>query len=597
MSKYKWSYQPLNEMMGNTSSNLKKSHNSEGLSVEEVLVREAISNSQDAIDPKFKQLQFKITEKALTGTIKAQSIESLQLKEFYEKLGASNLYVTQKKFIEKLLSDAAEPFYSLELADYQTKGLSGKLEAGADNDYYNLIHTHGADNKTDSLESTSGSYGFGKTTFLKVTDLVMMSFFSTIDGTDKNNEGHFARLMTFGAFKSINKLNGFGYLGGGTRKGSNFVLPIVNEEAIEQAKKIGFTDRENKIGTSILIHGCDLNVKLIDDIVNTFWPVVIGRDKLQVHLKDSDEHSWVSRPKKHPVGKIMINLDNNIDSGVDTVVLHKAHKIDLAAGKYTHQSFNIQKEDLIYKLEFTEQDFTAIIRNTGMVINYHFTDSSSTDEQYGVLYKADDEVSGLLKSSENASHNSWNPHHPNVIDNHGPEGVEYIKSLNRRIPKIIKTIRSEKLKASAATGEATFINALLSSAFKSKDRGAKKVPDGLNPKRWFHINQDPYVISKGEIKHTANFQVVEDCKADELEIFIKPRLGLIGESHSVIPGSLIKLMLIDPAGNEIAEGNSLRVPIKIMKKIKQSYTVVGKTNKDLGGFAYKLDWGAEIEIK
>ena len=589
-----WEYLKMASKMPCTSSNYVKGHDGGGLTDEEVLIRETISNSADAQRKGSSQVRVQFKEIALEGADKKRALSSLKLDQLSISI-SSNLFPDQKNSLEDLLKkDSA--FYSLEVSDYGTHGLRGKTETGDENDFFNLVLNLAGDNKTDSGASTSGSYGYGKTTFTKTTTLRLMTFFSIIDSDNKSNKGIFARLMSFIVFEYNSELSGFGYFGDMRADGG--VDPIINDEAIKIATEIGFSDRKGEIGTSIMIHGCDYKVSNLNHLVNKYWAIPITENKLRVDLVDSDEKSSPIRPKKDPIGKILANLNEDINSGIEVDALRK---VKFNSGVSVNKSFKLESSDKVSE-EFFDNDFVARIRKTGMVIRYDFKDSTAFEDQIGVLYKADDSTDNILKNSENAAHNVWNENHQKLRANHGANGTKFVRSLNKRIPGLLENLRTESIKKSKSLGDARILNNLLNSLFGSKfniSGRSKLPPPGSNPKRLYSISTDKIKRNnKGDFQGGAGFQLKASGKLDKMEIVIKPRLVLVGEDGKSMPGSGVKIELLDPSGISINSGNSINEKIEILKSVKKSYTVKCKLPKNMEDCSYQLSWGTEFnEIK
>jgi hypothetical protein len=535
----------MNLMAGKNPSHTAQFYNSydnREFSPSQVLARESGQNAMDAGRhlPELTDMNFHWLR--VNGENKSSLLSLLDLKHpLQDRLEAYRENPKSKSFctaVEKLFSDDEVEF--LLIRDFNTCGLGGKWDRYERGDHFaRLVCALNLDDKSDGDPNSGGSFGLGKTTYSnssKIQTVLYHSVFSPSDDT----AGVGRRLMTAGVYPSHDfdgrKYGGFAYCGPETETGSGEAMPFLDNEALELWDKIcGFMNRddlkrnEDQHGTDVLIFKPTINFKAVKTAIEDFyWPAIIDR-KLHVSLFDVDGEMHHPNPIARKDLKPFINLHHRIKNNEkvdnETLVVEKLRK------RREKNTGSVAFEAMAGPRDSNSLINTvALMRNTGMVINYAKLGADRFEQAIGVFVAAEDSYPFLV-ASENMAHSEWDKNSRRLDREFSEEGKEIIQwinnSIERRFQEFQKNLQPD---ASASRNEHGFFAQLMSSALKGSKGDSAPDPGPPSPAS-ISLTRKSRIdnLSTWVLKITDN----EHTPADEFKLKVKPSFSIAGDAKRI----------------------------------------------------------------
>lgn len=432
-------------------------------SAEELLVREAVQNSVDAGRGEASvKVSFRL-EHHVEGE-KARLLDRISLQPFIDRVPDIGQSLPPQNVLAKS-TEPNTPLHLLYIEDFNTKGLGGGLLDRVNGHFFRLLFLIGEGSKADQHEGSGGSFGFGKGVYAHNSNIRMIFAFSIFEATEGTN-GDWARLLGCaylpGHFHAGAEWTGRAWFGlPSDAAGTQSPYPVVNEEAVELARELGFAPRTRQdLGTSILVVGCDsqqgvLSIKRFAHAAETWWwPRLIDGD-LEIELIEQG----VRAPGLDPAGRTdlqpFIRCRNAIRRGhaEEDVKIEKFNRRHgLTLGELALTAIRIDEpayEALSRDSEASEDRqgkapahrSVAYIRRPGMVVTYRAWSTTGAMSAVGT-FEAHEDIDTHLKLSEPMEHDRWDPHsrrlerlaHGNEIVKAVEEGIrkrlrDYLKEL------------------------------------------------------------------------------------------------------------------------------------------------------------------------
>lgn len=334
----------------------------------DLLARETIQNSCDAAVSSSRPVRivFRLHKASLTE--KANILGCLDLMDSFaprfERLGLEDENCLTQKLETEL--------HSLYVEDYETCGIFG-LPHSSDSHFHRLLLALGDDSKAFGVDSSGGSYGYGKSVYTfnsKIHTIVAYSVFAD------HGDGVTARLMGCSFFNrhSYEDKDYTGRAWFGEEGVEGVVDPFENGEAHRIAGQLGFATRdESQIGTTILI--LDTSVDMNDlrcFIEDSWWPRLIDHD-VAISLFENDIALAHPRPKQREELRPFIDCyEMAVERSRPTGSHQRSKKLhsyqDKQLGSYGFQLLDPEK---VNHEEFQPLANTvALIRSPKMVVNY-----------------------------------------------------------------------------------------------------------------------------------------------------------------------------------------------------------------------------------
>ena len=465
-----------------------------GFTADQVTAREGGQNAADA---------GRKVDGITTLVFRALSIQPKKKDEFLSFFGFQDLLKPRmsswaskdrnSNFCESVQSflDAGE-ISALLIRDYNTCGLGGRWDRFERGDHFaRLVCALNLDDKADQDPESGGSFGLGKTTYANSSSIHTVIYHSVFEPT-KETEGKKRRLMTTGVYPRHSfdgdEYGGFAYHGMSVGDGSDVVRPFEDEDAENIWKFIGDCCGQNlersddEKGTDILILLPTLDLaKLCEAVEDYYWPALV-KGQLSVRFIDEDGDESLPNPLARDELKQFIRLFKSASAGekkaTDTLKIDKLRRFNTGSDKLGVGTIALQAAETTLS-EHSYDNRVALMRSTGMVINYLKCGSDRFEPAVGVFI-ADPDVYPYLVASENAAHSEWSPESRGLKERFPQIGTQIVKrvngSINNQSSSFQRDLQPDVSKSKTDSG---LLSRLLSSALSGKkgDKGPEKGPN------------------------------------------------------------------------------------------------------------------------
>lgn len=418
---------------------------------EDLLAREAIQNSVDALDRDGGQRKARVRfrRRVLTGIEKRAFLDQLQFETLGEHAAPQQVPGHESAFVHA--DNLGKELELLYVEDFGTVGLGGGLQDPKRGHFYRLLFLVGEGGKAYEEGHTGGSYGFGKAVYSNnsnVATIVVHSVFSPTAQT----EGHHARLLGCSFFRGHEhdgvNYTGRAWLGEHAHDEPGAPIPLVDEEACALAEAFGFVPRTvGENGTSILIVGSDRDGKSLDmarlrHAIETWWWPLQVHSNLDIELWDGDELMSPPQPRR--------SEREDLRSFIEAWLAFESPDPEFyepAFNRVQHREIgrlmlrSLDEDEVAAYVEDDEEELDAQIRAPGprkvalirspcMVVAYHAVGSAGKPPFIGV-FRAHDDVDQALKLSEPPAHDRWDPV-ARRLENE-PNGKHLVETVLQRI--------------------------------------------------------------------------------------------------------------------------------------------------------------------
>ena len=510
-------------------------------SPEEVAARESGQNAMDAGRDASGITQLVFQKLVAKGQSKKEFIKTFQLDE----LLAPRLSIFEKEKRNKVFASSVKSFlkgdeiHALLVRDYNTCGLGGAWNRYERTDHFGrLVCALNLDDKADGDSSSGGSFGLGKTTYAKssaINTVVYHSVFEPLPDT----KGVDRRLMVAGVYPkhhlNSESFGGFAYFGEKVPDDVGVAAPFEARAAEEYWEKISevfgidLKRKSSETGTDILILMDNLDFgRLKTAIEDYYFPALISK-QLTVRFIDQDG--------SHDAPQVLSrdDLDQFIKlfkkaNGTE-VIKEEALRVEsfnkkgnLEIGRFAYEAAEPDEAKSV------RNNCVAIMRGTGMVINYVRIGGDQYEPAVGVYIAATD-VYPYLQASENAAHSEWSKHSSRLTQKFDERGREIVRRVNSVVKnKFIEFQKGLQPDVSHSRSESGLLARLLTGAL-SGTKG-DKAPD--KPFR------NPVSLSLQQKKRDEDISVwsvrVRDCEHTPSEPFtlkFYPSISLAGDSKMI----------------------------------------------------------------
>lgn len=547
-------------------------------SPDEVAARESCQNSMDAgrdIDGitnlVFQRLRAKGTQKTeLLKLLRIKSILEPRLRVFSKedrnKLFANNL----KQFFEE------DTVQALLIRDFNTCGLGGKWNRYEKHDHFaRLVCALNLDDKADGDSNSGGSFGLGKTAYAKSSKINTVIYHSVFEPIQHNVH---RRLMVSGVYPKhkLGKKNygGFAYFGEEEKNKPNIVAPFQNKKALEYWDKISdlfgvdISRTSDQIGTDILILMDSLDLGDIQKAVEDYYfPALISKQLSVTFINERQTKTYPSIQARGDLDQFVdlykkaMSAKDEAEETLEVAQLNKRHGYRI--GKVAFQSF---KNDSIDK---SKENLVAIMRGTGMVINYVKMGSDQFEPAVGV-FVASEEIHKFLQFAENAAHSEWSEHSQRLQRNFPDTGKKVVAHVNsigkKRFQDFQKRLQPD---VSTTRSERGLLARLLTGALAGSTGMPKPEKFFLNPVS-IHLTQKQRVHEKSVWNLT-----IRDCENTPESTFnltMYPSVSLAGDSK-LVPIKHMHIHVKGSDGSTVVEGTKPEMSVDFNKGSKIDYYI------------------------
>jgi len=394
------------------------------LTASDLLAREVIQNSWDASRklnagrPKAKRVPFKMEFQfiELTGVAKEAFLKTSGLEEIYEEsksMKKSDAEVAAESF-QAIYS--SKPLQILICSDYGAHGLYGSIDMGSDSILFRALYMFGDTGKAEE-DGTGGSYGFGKSAFIRGSGIQTVFAYSSF--APINNDKVTRRLVGTSYWGSHRDSRGKDLEGRaiyGDPSAGEPGIPFEDENADELAKKLSMEVRnsssESNLGTSLLLVHPQVDAEeLIDSIEKWWWPALVDNE-MEIIVSKSDGTRLVPRPMANNYVKPFLKayelaVGRTKPSSVIPESLISSGWQDVEGIAIGAAALRVASEEELATEESEGGHFPriALLRSPKMIIEYK--DFERRRVAVRGVFVASPEADGHLRNTEPAQHSHW----------------------------------------------------------------------------------------------------------------------------------------------------------------------------------------------
>lgn len=409
-------------------------------SPEDLLAREVIQNSWDAAlsrntsklsSSKPPPFTFRFRFSELTGEKKKKFIETLDLEEVkkHRESTVETKGIPSRESINDML-DLQKPLKLLYLEDFGTHGMYGDPADTFKSHLYKALYVLGFSGKDDEGAGRGGSFGFGKSAFIRASGAQSAIVHTRFNEPEKDKATQ--RLIGFtwwaehsSSYDSETYFEGramFGTPHKNTTQGAN---ALTDTRAAEIAVLLGMCERTGspgKRGTSILLLDPQVDPEKLVRAVELYWWPALEDHLMDIEIVKHDGEVLIPRPgsngflkpfrRAYGIAKGEDKRKSNSEQGLASGDWHE----DIDGKNYKYGKLGLVIDQEYSSLESSDLSensegetpysgpMIALLRGPLMVIEYKAY--KSLVPVRGVFVASDD-IDSYLREVEPASHNSW----------------------------------------------------------------------------------------------------------------------------------------------------------------------------------------------
>ena len=520
-------------------------------SQEETFLREVLQNSCDQRLEEFSSIHFEVAMQALTG----RRLESLR--KFFAGI---DLDIDPLNFRSLMSRDKVEV---LTVADGNTKGLSGKLDASEEtqSNFAGFFYNVG---RQDIDSSSGGSFGLGRTVLTSASEYSTVLVYSRfIEGS--NIKSRFMGMAISGSYAVKGKrFTGRHWIGKATSSTSGEVSPFEGLEAEAIANDLGLY-LSQKTGMIAMVLGNRLISKVGEQEITSedrkaavevlqraaykyAWPHMIGSDTTRtVHFKfrfdDSvcaELHpldipvlsdyvrSYMALDKAHPPVKCQSIYFRSASTNEETGKLAWLHIPD----DYSSNNHFIDEE--------IPRNAIALIRQANFVVKYLEVSQVSDGISTRGVFKVNPGYDSVFRKSEPVAHDDWIPSKLQLKSSARNPIRQTLESIRQTFREISRP-KSTGISGSASIQISTSLGRLLggmgltgTSAPRSSVNKSSVVIGGSDSLRIFPASS-PLIIESDPKNYRAEFRF----KIEQEAPFTEP-CELEFSAHAILDNGMIE---------------------------------------------------------
>lgn len=535
----------MTKMEGKNPSHTAQFYNSfdnRGFSPSQVLAREGGQNAIDAGRGVGGLTEMHLHWLKVDGESKQQLLKMLNLEvPLRDRLTAYQATNSASSFcesIERLFSEAE--LNLLLIRDFNTCGLGGQWDRFDREDHFaRLVCALNLDDKSEGDSILGGSYGLGKTTYSNSSQIQTVLYHSVFEPTAETNDSN-RRLMVAGVYPrheiKEQRYGGFAYFGVESLEDPGVAKPFENDQAeavwIELTEILGrddLTRQEDETGTDILILQPMTDFEEVKAAIEDFyWPAIVDRE-LSVKFFDKEGELHYPNPISRQELKPFIDLhkkrknEEYVDS--ETLVvdqLRKRHDKKTGAVAFEAVPDGGESENF--------NNTVALMRNTGMVIDYAEIGADRFEPARGV-FVAHEDVYDILIASENMAHSEWDVNSRRLDRVFGDEGKDVVRNINNSIKRRFQEFQKNlQPNHSSSRNEHGFFARLMSTALNGTKGDDKPPPAPPNPAAISLTRKSRAdKLSTWNLKLTDN----EHTPDKEFDLKVMPSIAIAGDTKKV----------------------------------------------------------------
>ena len=451
MAETAWKWLETSEYGGQDGSVLTKLFKGkENLTAEELLAREVIQNSWDAArvhQGKYPETDFKMVFRfvALTGERKAHFVKTSGLDSLRDRREAipDGTELDEETALRNLDDPSAE-LRLLYLEDYGSHGLFGDPERLKSKSHlFKALYLVGGTGKTDEQAAQGGSFGFGKSAFVRASGTNTVIAHSAFEALD---DDPVTRRLIGWTWWPGHRLGEEDYEGRAIfgQDVEGHVVPFTDVPADGLADELGLPIRDGSdpgaFGTTFLLVDPVVDPETLREAVEVHWWPALEDQLIDVQIIDYDGSALVPRPSRQEWLVPYIEA-YRIATGVSQIV--DTDKQRLPSGKW-RKTKGVEPGSLglvVSDVEVAEDRWgprVALVRSPRMVIDYK-PFLRKTLPIYGTFVASSDE-DPLLRLTEPPAHDLWDT---KVNGDTPPNATSVAKATYKRIQDSVKDFADE----------------------------------------------------------------------------------------------------------------------------------------------------------
>lgn len=538
---------------------------------EEIVAREGGQNAMDAGRNSMGVTQIEFHELKIAGKEKDELLSLFGFKDLLSpRLDVIAQNPRNKHFAENVAEFLNEgEMRALLIRDKNTCGLGGAWEKYEREDHFSrLVCALNLGDKADGDKNSGGSFGLGKTAYAKSSRINTVMYHSAFEMTERS-KGISRRLMVSGVYPQHQLDNidygGFAYFGKPDPENADSVMPFENDEAENLWLKVTTLFGLNAgrdagdYGTDILIFMSDANLEAIKKATEDYYFPAIIDQNVNITFFDADGNDSYPKPLDRQDLDQFVRLMKAAKGGEE----EKTDKLEIS-------KFRAFKEHKLGKIAFEaaevdeanspKNNCVAIMRGTGMIINYLHVGSERYEPAVGAFY-ADEEIWNYLIASENAAHSEWNQESRRLHQDFPGIGKEIVESLNSRLRSRFNAFQKNlQPDVSTTRSESGLLARLLSGALAGGPGNSAIDPGIPNPVSLsLKQRKREDTISSWRLLIQSN----ENTPEKPFNLQVSPSISLAGEK--MIPIKHMDFSITDEKGKILNQGTKPELEFQFQK--------------------------------
>lgn len=489
----------------------------DGLSTEELLAREVIQNSWDAarvLQRTYPDLDIPFSVefvfRTFEGRDKKALIKAAGLSALAERMTAlpkGEAYVTDS-VLNHLDDD--EPVTVLYLVDRGSHGLFGDpLKEKGKSHLFKALYYMGGTGKSSVGAAQGGSYGFGKSAFIRASRTNTVFAHSCFE--ERDTDPATRRLVGFTWWEG-HEIGPDFFEGraifGDVKAGQT--VPFIDDEADSMAESLGMPLRDLELyadmGTTFMLLDPVVDPgELCAAIEKYWWPALEG-SLMDITVIQDDGSELVPRPGKRPDLKPFIDA-YRLALGQDVVIDPTRQRVPSSKWRTVREEgvtigdLALVASDEDPELLMEGSPRVALIRSPRMVIEYKSFGGSNLP-LFGT-YVADDSADEWLRKTEPAAHDIWDVKLSPDID---PKATKIAKGVLHRIRAAVNEFAKDFAPPPVKEGRRLNLMADILSKFM---RNKPIVPPPHTEPITIHFVEDEamHAAADGQVYVTAGIQI------------------------------------------------------------------------------------------
>ncbi len=394
------------------------------LTASDLLAREVIQNSWDA-SRKLNSGRSKAKRVPFTMEFRFIELSGVDKSSFLKVAGIDEIHF-ESKSMKKSDSEVAEESFSvinsdsplrlLICSDFGAHGLYGSINMGSDSILFRALYMFGDTGKADE-DGTGGSYGFGKSAFIRGSGIqTVFAYSSFAPLADDKVTRRLVGTTYWGSHRDANGRDLEGRAIYGDPGAGEPGIPFEDENADDLANKLFMekrsAEKEEKMGTSLLLVHPQVDAEeLIESIEKWWWPALVDNE-MEIVVYKSDGSRLMPRPMNNNFVRPFLKayelaVGRSKQSSVMQESLISSSWQEVNGINIGSAALRVASEEELANEESEGGHFPriALLRSPKMIIEYK--DFERRRVAVRGVFVASNDADGHLRNTEPAQHSHW----------------------------------------------------------------------------------------------------------------------------------------------------------------------------------------------